>query len=360
MKRAIWACVWILCWPLALQGQVPSTLHYQGFLTSSSGAPINGTVAMTVSLYGAAEGGAALWSEVQNVSVVNGVYSIVLGSATPLNLGFNVPYYLGVAVAPDPEMTPRRPLTSAGYAIRARTAEVVGSHTHSGSDITSGIVAQERVDALIARDSEVSTAVSAHAARTDNPHATTASQVGAAAAVHGHAATDITSGTLSNTRFSAYSDLSAEGYLSNTSDSALLTRVQADTRYVNTGQVDGVTSAMIAAGAVTSAKASSTLMRDLLGLQLVTENATLGNPSSWPTTEARTVACPSGKVAIACGFATGSNKWHVESARPISSGCNYGFTTCVWQYSSSGGYFVCPYGQENVTLTATCVNASAF
>jgi hypothetical protein len=39
---------------------------------------------------------------------------------------------------------------------------------------------------------------------------------------------DLTGGTLSTDRFSAYSDLSAEGYLDNSADTDLLTRSQAD------------------------------------------------------------------------------------------------------------------------------------
>jgi hypothetical protein len=46
-----------------------------------------------------------------------------------------------------------------------------------------------------------------------------------------NAGADITSGTVDNARFSAYSDLGAEGYLDNNADGDLLTRVQADARY---------------------------------------------------------------------------------------------------------------------------------
>jgi hypothetical protein len=54
-------------------------------------------------------------------------------------------------------------------------------HAHSGGDITTGTVAEARIDASIARDSEVTAAVNVHASRTDNPHSTTAGQVGAVA-----------------------------------------------------------------------------------------------------------------------------------------------------------------------------------
>jgi hypothetical protein len=70
-----------------------------------------------------------------------------------------------------------------------------GAHVHAGTDITSGLVADARIDAAIARDSEVS----AHTTRTDNPHSVTAAQTGAAAAVHAHAGADITSGIVAET-----------------------------------------------------------------------------------------------------------------------------------------------------------------
>jgi len=46
---------------------------------------------------------------------------------------------------------------------------------------------------------------------------------------------NITSGTISTSRYSAYSDLSNEGYLNNDADTDLLTRTQADSRYINYG-----------------------------------------------------------------------------------------------------------------------------
>ena len=46
-----------------------------------------------------------------------------------------------------------------------------GAHSHAGEDITSGTVADARVASTVARDSEVTTAVSNHAAASD-PHPT--------------------------------------------------------------------------------------------------------------------------------------------------------------------------------------------
>jgi microcystin-dependent protein len=158
---------------------IPQKINYQGYLTSSAGVPVTGTEQMVFSLYDVASGGNALWTETQTVAVNKGIYNVSLGEVTVLNLDFSVPYYLGVQVGTDPEMTPRISLTSVGYAFRAQTVESVGSHTHSGADINSGAVSEPAIDSLIARDSEVIAEVNAHALRTDNPHSVTAAQVGA-------------------------------------------------------------------------------------------------------------------------------------------------------------------------------------
>ncbi|OGP64619.1 MAG: hypothetical protein A2169_04570 [Deltaproteobacteria bacterium RBG_13_47_9] len=171
----------IVIFPYLSQAAIPQKINYQGYLTSSAGVPVDGTVQMIFSIYDNSSGGSALWTETQNVAVTQGVYNVKLGEVTAIALNFDIPYYLGVRVGADAEMTPRVALTSVGYAFRAKTVENFSSHTHSGEDITMGTVGEARIDALIARDAEVTTAVNAHASRTDNPHSTTAAQVGAVA-----------------------------------------------------------------------------------------------------------------------------------------------------------------------------------
>ena len=143
--------------------QIPHKMNYQGYLTNAAGVPINGTVQMVFSIYNVSSGGTPLWTETHSVTVSQGVYSVILGEGStpnPINLPFDTTYYLGVQVGADPEMTPRKILTSVGYAFRALTVESIGSHTHSGADITSGTVSEPRIDPLIARDSEVSSSIS--------------------------------------------------------------------------------------------------------------------------------------------------------------------------------------------------------
>ena len=102
----------------------PATLTYQGYLTSSAGTPVSGNLSVSFKLYTAASGGTALWSETQSVTVTNGLYSVVLGAASSLGaVAFDQPYWLGVTIGTDAEMTPRQPLTSVPYSFRAAVAE---------------------------------------------------------------------------------------------------------------------------------------------------------------------------------------------------------------------------------------------
>ncbi len=113
--------------PVMAYAEIPQTINYQGYLTDSEGNPVDGDVKMTFSIYDVATGGTALWTETKDVTVNYGVYSVVLGtedpSSNPLNLPFDVPYYLGVKVGTDEEMTPRQPLTSVPYALSADVAD---------------------------------------------------------------------------------------------------------------------------------------------------------------------------------------------------------------------------------------------
>lgn len=103
--------------------EIPKTITNQGYLTGLGGDPVNGAVQMTFSIYDVNAGGTALWGEAQNVSVNNGLYSVILGSVRPIDLAFETQYYLGVTVGADAEMTPRQALTSVPYAMRAKVAD---------------------------------------------------------------------------------------------------------------------------------------------------------------------------------------------------------------------------------------------
>jgi hypothetical protein len=111
---------------------VPQNINYQGNLTDSGGTPVNAAVSMLFSLYDVASGGMPLWTETQTVTVTQGLYSVMLGSVTQLNLPFDVTYYLGVKVGSDQEMTPRQAFSSIPYALRSAIADRLGQACNDG------------------------------------------------------------------------------------------------------------------------------------------------------------------------------------------------------------------------------------
>ena len=98
---------------------VPHLINYQGRLTDSGGVPLNGSYNLTFRIYDAETAGNLLWEEAHAGAVIQkGIFSILLGSVTNLNLAFDKPYFLEIKVGEE-VMSPRQQITSAGYAIRA-------------------------------------------------------------------------------------------------------------------------------------------------------------------------------------------------------------------------------------------------
>lgn len=102
---------------------VPHLINYQGRLTDSSGTPLNGSYNLTFRIYDAETAGNLLWEETNaGVVIQKGIFSVLLGSVTALNLAFDKPYFLEIKVGNE-VMSPRQRITTAGYAIRAEKAE---------------------------------------------------------------------------------------------------------------------------------------------------------------------------------------------------------------------------------------------
>jgi hypothetical protein len=102
-----------------------TTINYQGHLTDSAGEPINGTLPMTFKLYRDPSGGTAVWTEQRSggnaVPVSDGLFSVSLGSVTPVDLSlFGEPLWLGISVNGDAEMTPRERLDGGAIAVGPR------------------------------------------------------------------------------------------------------------------------------------------------------------------------------------------------------------------------------------------------
>ena len=62
-----------------------------------------------------------------------------------MDLPFDEPYYLGVRVAPDEEMTPRLPFVSTPYALRASEADAVADGAVTATMLAAGAVTTDAV-----------------------------------------------------------------------------------------------------------------------------------------------------------------------------------------------------------------------
>jgi len=127
---------------------VPQTVNFQANLTDAGGADIDGVVSMTFRIYDGETGGAPLWTEVQDVTVDNGFFTVVLGNNNAITLPFDTKYWLSIEADGDGEMSPRFELASAPYSFKAQDAETLegkqaidfanASHTHDASEIATG------------------------------------------------------------------------------------------------------------------------------------------------------------------------------------------------------------------------------
>ena len=107
---------------------VPGQISYQGLLLDALGDPKNGMVDMVFSLHDAPSGGTQLWTETHDdVSVLDGVYDVVLGETTPITPSIVTGGALYLEIVVDTEtLTPRQPLLAVPYALEAESATTVG------------------------------------------------------------------------------------------------------------------------------------------------------------------------------------------------------------------------------------------
>jgi len=118
---ALSACLWAA--PTLAQN---TTLTYQGQLANAARQPVSASYPMTFKFYLDREAGEVVWTEAHDsVDVVDGVFTVELGSITPFpsNLGANASLFLGVSVNDGQEMQPRMKVSSALRAQWAQTAE---------------------------------------------------------------------------------------------------------------------------------------------------------------------------------------------------------------------------------------------
>jgi len=101
---------------------------YQGRLADASGTPLTNTYPMIFRLYASGTEGVPLWEEnwsgPNSVRVSDGLFSVMLGSLSPIPDGViteNSNLWLGITVGTDDEMTPRIQLGSVPFSHQAQT-----------------------------------------------------------------------------------------------------------------------------------------------------------------------------------------------------------------------------------------------
>ena len=112
---------------------IPQMISYQGYLTDDAGEPVDGVRSIEFSIHSTASGASQVWSETQDVTVTDGVFTVLLGSVTPL------PYavfdsgerYLAVRVDEGEELSPRQRLVSVGYCFNAYQADLLDGRAAS-------------------------------------------------------------------------------------------------------------------------------------------------------------------------------------------------------------------------------------
>lgn len=105
--------------------EIPPYMQFQGKATDAQDAPLNGSYKITFRIYDVESGGSPIWSERHDaVGIENGVFSMLLGGISPLDISFDKPYWISIEINTTDgtgEM-PRQRITSVGYAYRAEEA----------------------------------------------------------------------------------------------------------------------------------------------------------------------------------------------------------------------------------------------
>lgn len=101
---------------------IPWHINYQGYLTDNASNPIDDTLTMTFRIYTASAGGSELWNENHpTVEIEAGLFNEVLGVTNPIPdsvFALGQSRWLELAVEAQ-TMSPRTEITSVGYAYRA-------------------------------------------------------------------------------------------------------------------------------------------------------------------------------------------------------------------------------------------------
>src|SRR5678815_4439630 len=102
---------------------VPQLMNFQGRLTKPDGTPVaDGNYSVRFSLWTALTGGTEKWNQTINpVAVHNGTFAVLLNTSTGAADKFNGNLWLEIKIGADAPLTPRQPLVSVAYAMKANS-----------------------------------------------------------------------------------------------------------------------------------------------------------------------------------------------------------------------------------------------
>ena len=150
-KNLVQALLWLMLGlvPQFAWAEVPNVINYQGYLTDSSGSPLEGTVNVTLTFWNALSGGTAIGSpkSYTNVNINNGVFS---QNVNVSDITFDKPVYVETTVNGE-TLAPRQLITSVPTSHIAKQAEQ-DQDTLGGLNCTTDQIAKWNGSAWVCAD----------------------------------------------------------------------------------------------------------------------------------------------------------------------------------------------------------------
>ncbi len=141
LKSTVFIVILMAC-SLVAQAQIPRTFSLQGMLTDAGGNALsNGSHQLRITVYTQSSGGSGTYTETHSAMIKDGVFSVVVGSVTPIpgTMMFDRKYYAGISVDGGAELTPRTELTAVPFALNAAHAEKAGALAAGATGVVTNI-----------------------------------------------------------------------------------------------------------------------------------------------------------------------------------------------------------------------------